>query len=959
MIKKFSKITQQKILESCNDSFEILKWLIPYQNCALYRFQKSSHCGIPKNISDSCKNIMDNCSTNSHILSNSAYLDLIYGDIMKVLSTRIEEKIASDDDILLFIYIILTDAHPLPTTEKMINGNPLNTIIWNAAKKWDLSYTYKKITHRQYENVVMKFAKDRYRDFNDKYSDGLYIALVRKFIDNSYQELIQKISDDSRIMPMDDTFHGAYQKKIQDIADDIYNVLRENISDTKNIIRYFDQDKHKELIKESVEKKYEKILRSYKDEKAIYLLETFLDDVYEKLNMRFPCDEYEELIYNIADDIFIKMIGRFSNNECEKITRDDYERICKKMAEHVSREKFDELFHIFNKNTYRSLRLDDYDGDEKNNKAIQIFVEDIYNVLKTKFTFDEYEKAIKNITDDVCKKLSENITEDRRFIGRHIKNLSVELIEDITNDKYDELVHIYVHEKHEDLANTFFNDIYSELMQKFADDVYDPFFQEFTDDRYAEFIKKIADNKYYRFMGVKFCNKYNEFAEYMIYVLYMWLADHGALVEYNSKIKTDPADEETVFDPNTVYEDTVKLWDECKGFPSRYNYYHYKSSNKTSRNHKNLRDHFAGILSGMKKSARTFLPSFITLIINELDPKQHNRSYAHDICDFPYNQYMPDLGYTANDIRSLGSEDTSILLKQIIAYENFDYGDRKHHDVELWFEEKKKELEEHCSGYQVDGYIDSLNQKKQISKEQRLKEQRLFKGLWATSEKEPDLYLSYFDIFLHIYRMRETSELIKHLKCQMDLTLSLLHLNVFTRWYDSLLLIEGMPFKFIKYNSVYLKLLTIPFVRFEDYQFWDVIKDLIEISDKDLEQALMSKDIKIKSEYILSLFYQRSRKKLCDDNLSNIFDRSKNSIKRKLIKDINPIYKLIYLFDNPDLDYKYLYDLLYTGYDKHIDKYGYKFTNVYGESSYLSRSIIDPQIKDEDPVTPEYEDGYN
>lgn len=953
MIKRFSELTQQKILNSSNDSFKILKWLILYQNHRDYR--SGFYNEIQNDMADSCKRLMCDYNTNSRILSSSKYLDLIYGDIMKKISRKIKKNIASDDDILLFIYIIFTNVHPFPTTEKMINGTSLNTIFWNVAKNWHFGCHRDKITYDGYEYAIQRFADNRYTDFDDKYSYDLYNALIQKFIYNGYKELMQKISDDF-ILPVTDTLLDTYEEKIQNIADGIYDELTKDITDSENLVRYFDQDKYKELAKDSAEKNYDEILQLFKDKKDAFPFKSFSGNVYHILFYRFPYDEYNELIYNIADDIFIKINGGSSNNKCERITRDDYGRICKKMAEDVSREKFDELFQIFDKDY--SMYLIDYEGDEKKDKAIQRFVDDICCVLNTKPTFDGYDKIIKNIADDVCKKLLENVTEDKRFIGRNIQDLYIEFTEDIVIDKYDELVHIFICEKHVPLAKRFADDIYDRLIQKSADDAYDLFFQEFVDDRYKEFINDIADNEYDEFLKIAFEDP-SGFAEYIIYVLYMWLADHGALVEYNSKIKTDPADEETVFDPNTVYEDTVKLWDECKGFPSRYNYYHYKSSNKTSRNHKNLRDHFAGILSGMKKSARTFLPSFITLIINELDPKQHNRSYAHDICDFPYDQYMPDLGYTANDIRSLGSEDTSILLKQIIAYENFDYGDRKHHDVELWFEEKKKELEEHCSGYQVDGYIDSLNQKKQISKEQRLKEQRLFKGLWATSEKEPDLYLSYFDIFLHIYRMRETSELIKHLKCQMDLTLSLLHLNVFTRWYDSLLLIEGMPFKFIKYNSVYLKLLTIPFVRFEDHQFWDVIKDLIEISDKDLEQALMSKDIKIKSEYILSLFYQRSRKKLCDDDLADIFDRSKNSIKRKLIKDINPIYKLIYLFDNPDLDYKHLYDLLYTDYDKHIDQDGYKFTNVYGESFYLSRSIIDPQIKDDDPVTPEYEDGYN
>ena len=245
-------------------------------------------------------------------------------------------------------------------------------------------------------------------------------------------------------------------------------------------------------------------------------------------------------------------------------------------------------------------------------------------------------------------------------------------------------------------------------------------------------------------------------------------------------------------------------------------------------------------------------------------------------------------------------------------------------------------------GYQFDqvteNYINTLNPE----------DQKLFRGLWATDDKKPDFYLSYFDIFSNIYRMRKKLIFEENSGYPMDFTLSLFHLNIFTRWYDALLLIEGMPFEFLRYNSLYLKLLTIPFIKFEGYRFLDVVKELAMITDMDLNQALINKDPIIKLEDIGSLFYRNSWTNTCNDDLADIFDSSssKNSVKRKTIKGINPIYKLIYLLDDPNLDNKRLDDLLYTDYGKYLNDYEDPFS-IYGDSTIIKDS------------NPEYEDGYD
>ena len=443
-MKKFFKKTSQKILNSGNHSFKILKWLILYQNHEAYRRESSTYDGITSDMIESCNRILD---SNDSVLSSSKYLDLIYGDIMKKISEGIKKNTASGYDILLYVYIILTEAHSIPTDEKVINGNILNRIIWNATKKWRFISVPQGITYDKCKEVIQKFANDRYIDFKDKYPYDLYNMLIQKFIRNSYTELTQKISYDDYEKPADGIFHNAYEKEVQNTADDTY-------------------------------------------------------------------------------DLFV---------------------------------------------------------------------------------------------------------------------------------------------------------------------------QEFSDDRYEEFIKNIAKDEYKEFIGTIVDDKTEAFAEYMIYVLYMWLADHGVLVKYNSIIKSASADQETLLVPDTHtyadidhYDDAVELWDKYKKSPSRYNYYYHKRSEEKNRNLANLKNHFSGILSGMKKSACTFFPSFITLIINDLDPQKHNKSYAHDICDFPYDQYMPDLGYTTNATKSLDRKNISIFLKLIIAYANHNYGKREQHDIEIWFEKKKK-----------------------------------------------------------------------------------------------------------------------------------------------------------------------------------------------------------------------------------------------------------------------------
>lgn len=831
-------------------------------------------------MTESCKMIMHRFNSDEAILSSSKYLDFIYGDIMKKISTQIQENTASDYDILLYVYIILTEAHPIPTNEKIINGNILNTIIWNASKKWRFLSTPQGNAY----------------DAHEKHTDGI--------------------------------FHDAYEEEVQNTADGIYRKSTKNIANTKNVIEHFREDEYKKLTEEIAEKKYEELLLSYKCDRYMDLSKRFSSDIYEFLNKRFPRDKYEEFIINIADDIFTKIPQKISEN----FDHSTYRETVKDIAEN----RYSELVRTFKseKHTEYLLRFIDYNEADEHDKFIQRFVDDICGVLDKKFPLGKYEKTIKNIANDVYKKLLENITVDRRLIGRCGSIMYDELTEDIIYDKYDELLQIYASEKHGDLVQIFAKDIYNKLVKKFAD------------DGYEEFIKNIADDKYEKFIAPIAVDKTEEFAEYIIYVLYIWLADHGILSEYNSQVKTISEDKEIVFDPDNDYDDAVELWKYCKKHSSRYNYYYHKKfkepkelkePKEPSRNIKNLKNHFVGILSGMKKSAYTFFPSFVTLIINNLNPQKHNKNYNYTKCDFEYDRYMPNLGYSPNDTKFSDSKNTSIFLKLIIAFENYNYGPREQHDIESWFNKKKEELgKRELPDIRLEEYIKSLDSK----------DKKLAKELFATSNRKPDFYLSYFDIFFCIHDKKISIPWDSSLMDMIDFTLSLFHLNIFTRWYDAFLLIEGMPFEFLRYNTLYLKLLTIPYIRFEGYNFLDVVKELIMITDMDLKLALINKNPMIELEDIAPLFYRKSRKKICDDDLIDIFYKKKNSNKRKTIKDINPIYKLIYLLDNPDLDNKRLDDLLYTNYQKYLDDHKDPLS-MYGKTTIIKDS------------NPEYEDGYD
>ena len=207
-------------------------------------------------------------------------------------------------------------------------------------------------------------------------------------------------------------------------------------------------------------------------------------------------------------------------------------------------------------------------------------------------------------------------------------------------------------------------------------------------------------------------------------------------------------------------------------------------------------------------------------------------------------------------------------------------------------------------------------------------EKTIVNDLLLSSQHEFHFTYSYFNIFIYIYENKNMFRAGE----KMNFSLSLLHLNAATKWFDAFMLINNMPFAFRNYNFLYLKMLSI----YPEYQ--SIIENLSTIFYEILEKKFLfkynSNTIHLKN--FISQFYEKSEQKLNLNRLIDIvktkYNNSKN--RNKTICDIllnksderihwhgiNPVYKWICLLEHSKIDEGYLEYLLHSGYIEFCDK---------------------------------------
>lgn len=376
---------------------------------------------------------------------------------------------------------------------------------------------------------------------------------------------------------------------------------------------------------------------------------------------------------------------------------------------------------------------------------------------------------------------------------------------------------------------------------------------------------------YYAFNGKTYLLRKLHLEDRIILFLYIWLADISTISQYNKKIAalTEDCDAISIKNPDRVLEN-------CKKSASRYGYFYSKEPSST---HTKLDRIFVHYLEALPESALAFAPSLITIIFNSLEPNIIKNLDESQYEIFPYDDLIFPLNIHPSDMTDfqLSFWNNSVFLKMMLLPIATSYT-KTIQNIAKRFKQKLDKAFEHWK---------KANALEDNDFEEWEEEQKIDFWLHAMIECDFCFSNSYFDIFCYIYNNQELFTSKKGNR--MDATLSLLHLNVFTKWYDALVLMEGMPFSFRNFNFFYLKMLSI----FPEYQ--NIVENAANMPEELLEQAMGNTSF----TNMQNLFYEKSNVKLGGDKLLNILKSDKMDESEEIFTSrINPVYKWILLLDD-------------------------------------------------------------
>lgn len=449
----------------------------------------------------------------------------------------------------------------------------------------------------------------------------------------------------------------------------------------------------------------------------------------------------------------------------------------------------------------------------------------------------------------------------------------------------------------------------------------------------------------------------------LIFMLYLWVADLGVMDEYNLRIhrlnnsKSHPIDGEKIY--GLIYR-----------LPSKLTYF-YNNPKHSKETEEKIHRIVISVLSKMPPEAVPFAPSIVTILFNSLLPTKIARAEKPDA---HYINMIREPGYMVNpqknayrrmpqNIKFPDINDSSFLKMLILPEDGtFVYDKNRKNRIETRFieyewicfckiyEEIYKQAVRESDPYFYNGWYRQrinlcLNEfripetdvnyfEKKISRYIEgnkiiIPDSAQFKRLGKKcrdyiikcigNHSFPFTYV-YFEMFCVLAGNKELFS--DKPAYSVDIALSIIHLNAFTKWYDALLLHKGMNFSYLQCSYFfYLKMLTL------DKKYQSFVADISYV-DRETLYLLAVRSMKKNYEkyntmseklfrQMLSFFYANAKEKLNVSGLLNIFKT--DSDKKCEIHEFdgfNPIYQWIKILDDEDLSEQYFKKLTEEGIEK-------------------------------------------
>lgn len=367
--------------------------------------------------------------------------------------------------------------------------------------------------------------------------------------------------------------------------------------------------------------------------------------------------------------------------------------------------------------------------------------------------------------------------------------------------------------------------------------------------------------------------------ERLIFMLYLWVADLGVMEEYNMKIhklndsKSHPVNGERIYD--LIYR-----------MPSKIKYF-YSNPKHSQETEEKIHEAFISFLSKMPPEAIPFAPSIVTILFNSLLPtkiaraKEPDAHYINMIREPGYggNPQKNAYGRMPQNIKFPDVNDSSFLKMLILPEDGaFAYDKNRKNRIETRFieyewicfckiyEEIYKQAMRESDPYFYNGwYRQRINMclgefripetdvnyfEKRISRYIEgnkiiIPDSAQFRRLGKKcrgyiikcmgNHSFPFTYV-YFEMFCMLAGSKELFS--DRPAYSVDIALSIIHLNAFTKWYDALLLHQGMHFSYLQCSYFfYLKMLTL------DKKYQSFVADISYI-DKETLYSLAVRPMK-------------------------------------------------------------------------------------------------------------------
>lgn len=435
----------------------------------------------------------------------------------------------------------------------------------------------------------------------------------------------------------------------------------------------------------------------------------------------------------------------------------------------------------------------------------------------------------------------------------------------------------------------------------------------------------------------------------LIFVLYLWIADLVVLNKYNEKICKISESKRCNIDADKIYDRIYKLSSKIK--------YFYNNRGRSKDTENKIHENFKLFVSNMPPEAIPFAPSIITIFFNSLLPTRIAR--AKEI-DFRYANLKREINFgkayekkyckqSSPKIKFPEQDDSSFLKMLILPEDGTDIFDKnKKNRIESRFIEYEWEC--FCKTYQdlhkqvmrydgissypgvdkhvmywdeyglsiseydikycnniISKYIKAEKLHTPTLKEYNALDRKCKHYIIKAMRKHSFTFTySYFEMFC---KLVENKKLFSSTSTPpVDIALSMIHLNTFTKWYDAVLLYKGMHFAFLECNYFfYLKMLAV-------YEKYARFVEGISCIDRNVLYGLVNKSIKKAGretniscedtfEHMLQFFYDLAETKINSPKLMNIFksDDNAQSNRCRTIGGFDPIYQWIKLLDDKEL----------------------------------------------------------